>query len=310
MVNDNDINLEAIESNIKNGEMKNDINFDDGNDKNMETKANEINLNKKYKGKTLFTISNLIELLKNPLKYQQKNIENKNLFDMIYKNINDFKIDIGYKNNEKQIIELENKSNILNSEIKELSLQIEKNFEKNKIDINQFNDEKIINKNLNGEINIYLGLKKLFNEIENKLKFYEDNKLKILKLNESISDKEKEVNNYIDIIKVHIEKSAKLINIKDIFNEYKLELQKNIEYKPQYKEHSDIFSKENIDNFKIGDLYQFLKTYLKEHNFSITKRDITNFNLLVEILNEFSELYYIYENNIDVKFLPKFNRIK
>ena len=151
---------------------------------------------------------------------------------MIYKNINDFKIDIGYKNNEKQIIELENKSNILNSEIKELLLQIEKNFEKNKIDINQLNDEKIINKNLNGEINIYLGLKKLFNEIENKLKFYEDNKLKILKLNESISDKEKEVNNYIDIIKVHIEKSAKLINIKDIFNEYKLELQKNIEYKP------------------------------------------------------------------------------
>ena len=77
----------------------------------------------------------MIELLKNPLKYQQKNIEKKNLFDMIYKNIDDFKIDIGYKNNEKQIIELGNKSNILNSEIKELLLQIEKNFEKNKIDI-------------------------------------------------------------------------------------------------------------------------------------------------------------------------------
>ena len=40
MVNDNDINLEAIESNIKNDEMKNDINFDDGNAKNMETKSN------------------------------------------------------------------------------------------------------------------------------------------------------------------------------------------------------------------------------------------------------------------------------
>ena len=37
----------------------------------------------------------MIELLKNPLKYQQKNIEKKNLFDMIYKNIDDFKIDIG-----------------------------------------------------------------------------------------------------------------------------------------------------------------------------------------------------------------------
>ena len=54
---------------------------------------------------------------------------------MIYKNIDDFKIDIGYKNNEKQIIELENKSKILNTEIKELLVQMEKNFEKNKIDI-------------------------------------------------------------------------------------------------------------------------------------------------------------------------------
>ena len=164
--------------------------------------------------------------------------------------------------------------------------------------------------NLDGEINLYLDLKKLYNEIENKIKFYEDNKIKILKLNESISNNEKEVNDYINIIKEYIEKAAKLINIIDIFNEYKLELQKNIEYKPEYKEHSDIFSEENINNFKIADLYQLLKTYLKDHNFSITKRDITNFNLLVEILNEFRELYYIYENNIDVKLLPKFNRIK
>ena len=178
---------------------------------------------------------------------------------MIYKNIDDFKIDIGYKNNEKQIIELENKSKILKTQIKELLSQMEKNFEKNKIDINQLNDGKTVGVNLDGEINLYLDLKKLYNEIENKIKFYEDNKIKILKLNESISNKEKEVNDYINIIKEYIEKAAKLINIIDIFKEYKLELQKNIEYKPEYKEHSDIFSEENINNFKIADLYQLLK---------------------------------------------------
>ena len=90
MVNDNNINLEAIESNIKKDEIKNDIKIGVENAKNMENKVNEINLNKEYKGKTIFTISNLIELLKSPLKYQQKNIEKKNLFDMIYKNIDEY----------------------------------------------------------------------------------------------------------------------------------------------------------------------------------------------------------------------------
>ena len=33
----------------------------------------------------------------------------------------------------------------------------------------------------------------------------------------------------------------------------------------------------------------------------MTKRDITNYNLFVEVITTFTELMIIYENNVDVK---------
>jgi hypothetical protein len=33
----------------------------------------------------------------------------------------------------------------------------------------------------------------------------------------------------------------------------------------------------------------------------LTKRDITNYNLFVEVITTFTELMIIYENNVDVK---------
>lgn len=34
---------------------------------------------------------------------------------------------------------------------------------------------------------------------------------------------------------------------------------------------------------------------------NLTKRDITNYNLFVEVITTFTELMIIYENNVDVK---------
>ena len=72
---------------------------------------------------------------------------------------------------------------------------------------------------------------------------------------------------------------------------------------PEYQEYSDIFNNKNITNFKIVELYSCLEDYLKDYQYSIIKKDITNFNLFVEILNNFNELFYIYKDNVDVNLL-------
>ncbi len=72
--------------------------------------------------------------------------------------------------------------------------------------------------------------------------------------------------------------------------------------KPEYKEHPDIFNNKNIDNFNIDNFLRFLEAHLKAHSFSIIKRDITNYNMFIEILNSFPELRHYYAKNIDVNF--------
>ena len=70
-------------------------------------------------------------MLKNPLKYLQKNIITKNLFDSIYKKIDDLKNEVRYNEKFKPIFELENECKDLNSKIKELMISIEDYIEKN-----------------------------------------------------------------------------------------------------------------------------------------------------------------------------------
>ncbi len=72
----------------------------------MKIKIKKIDLNKKYEGKTNFSGSELIEILKIPLNFFQKNVITNNLFDSIYKKVDDLKIEIGYNKNLKQIFEL------------------------------------------------------------------------------------------------------------------------------------------------------------------------------------------------------------
>ena len=116
----------------------------------IEKKEKVINLNQEYKGKKIFSGSELIQMLKNPTKFQQKVIQKKNLFDSIYRAVDDFKKEIGYKDSEEQIFKLKDISKDLDVNINELMKKIETNFVKDfanmKIDIK--NIKKINEQNL------------------------------------------------------------------------------------------------------------------------------------------------------------------
>ena len=62
--------------------------------KSNEIKYNRINLNEKYEGKKSFTGIELVQLLKNPFKFQKRIIRNNN-FDSIYKKVDKIQKELG-----------------------------------------------------------------------------------------------------------------------------------------------------------------------------------------------------------------------
>ena len=50
----------------------------------------------------------------------------------------------------------------------------------------------------------------------------------------------------------------------------------------------------------IDDLYKFIKDCLNNNPFSLTKREIINFNFNVEVIMKFNELYFLYEKDINI----------
>ena len=236
----------------------------------------KINLNQEYKGKKIFSGSELIQMLKNPTKFQQKVIQKKNLFDSIYRAVDDFKKEIGYKDSEEQIFKLKDISKDLDVNINELMKKIETNFVKDfanmKIDIKNIKkmnekEKENLDSYLKEIINIYLELQKLKEKINKKIIFYENVIKKYQKLKKDIENNESEVNEQINQINELIKKAASLIKISDIFQNYKIVLKDNISKFPEYREHLNIFNESNIDEFIINDLYEFLTTYLKDGEF-------------------------------------------
>jgi DNA repair exonuclease SbcCD ATPase subunit len=237
----------------------------------------KINLNQEYKGKKIFSGSELIQMLKNPTKFQQKVIQKKNLFDSIYRAVDDFKKEIGYKDSEEQIFKLKDISKDLDVNINELMKKIETNFVKDfanmKIDIKNIKkinekEKENLDSYLKEIINIYLELQKLKEKINKKIIFYENVIKKYQKIKKDIENNESEVNEQINQINELIKKAASLIKISDIFQNYKIVLKDNISKFPEYREHPNIFNESNIDEFIINDLYEFLTTYLKDGEFS------------------------------------------
>ena len=151
-------------------------------------------------------------------------------------------------------------------------------------------------------MNVYLELKSLNNKFDEKIKIYENVDKEILKINDVIERKEEKINEEINKIKDKLEKMTKLIKIENVFDEYKSNLLKKINEDEKYKEFNDIYNTKNINDFTIDKLYTFLNENLKDYSFSLSKKDITNYNLFIEIIKNYPQLYSYYKDDIDVDY--------
>ena len=260
--------------------------------KNEEQKINEDkyeNSNEIYKGNKEFTVDELIEMLENPIKHVKEDLDLEELFQSIYERIDSLKTKIGFDNYNGKFDDFITEANTIDSKNNELIEYYKKNFTGNNNDIDQTKK-------------VFSNLKTLDDKIKNKLTIYTDIKKELDLLNSVKQEKERVINGYIQKIKNIIKKVVNLINLDNLFQEFKDDLKNKIETEIEYESHKDIFTDKNINDFQIKDFYSFLINHLNynNHKYSIIKRDITNFNLFVEVLNHYQELLVIYKENLDL----------
>ena len=300
-------------TNEKNDEIKKELNHTNINEiinepaKTNEEKKNENNnLNKKKE--IIYTGDELIKMLKNPLYFQNKNIQKKNVFNSMYTEIDNLKIYVGNKLNNEEKDEIITDINDVKSKIIELKKLIDIYFETYKID---FKKIEIIQKDkqLNLDegtkkiIDIYSKVQSLNGQMDDKIQLYKDIDKKISELDDSITSNENEINEEIKKIQTSIAKIAKLIKINNVFDEYKQDLKNKIkDITENKKDYSDIYNEKNIDEFTLDKLYNFLEEHFKNYSYSIGKHDITNYNLYIEIIKNYPELYSVYKDDLDVEF--------
>ena len=281
---------------------------EDSHEKDMNTfqteKENKQSVEKFSKNsKTSFNFAEIIDILKNPFKYHQKDINIDKIYTAIYEKITRIKTDIGYDENiklndiKKEIVEL-------SEEIQNVVDSYEQYFTENKINYQNKNEKEILDTELKKHMKNYIYIKELQETINKKIPSYENiiNALSDLK---TITEKcMKEVEELTEEIKIKRQTEEKTLKtISEVFFEFKNTLKKDIMRKEEYKKYANIFSEENINEFSLEDVYAIIEETLNFNNtsFSITKKDITNFNLLVEVITNFEELKcFEYNKDLDV----------
>ena len=294
-------------TNEKNDEIKKELNHTNINEiinepaKTNEEKKNENNnLNKKKE--IIYTGDELIKMLKNPLYFQNKNIQKKNVFNSMYTEIDNLKIYVGNKLNNEEKDEIITDINDVKSKIIELKKLIDNYFETYKIDIKKIEilqkDKQLnLDEGTKKIIDIYSKVQSLNGQMDDKIQLYKDIDKKISELDDSITSNENEINEEIKKIQTSIAKIAKLIKINNVFDEYKQDLKNKIKdeneikndlnnenkdgnenkkdlkdekkNENEYKRHSDIYNEKNIDEFTLDKLYNFLEEHLKNYSYSI-----------------------------------------
>lgn len=253
--------------------------------------------------KTSFNCAEIIDMLKNPFKYHQKDINIDKIYTAIYEKITRIKTDIGYDENIK-LNDIKKEIVDLSEEIQNVVDSYEQYFIENKINYQNKNEKEILDTELKKHLKNYIYIKELQETINKKIPSYENiiNALSDLK---TITEKcMKEVEELTEEIKIKRQTEEKTLKtISEVFFEFKNTLKKDIMRKEEYKKYANIFSEENINEFSLEDVYAIIEETLNFNNtsFSITKKDITNFNLLVEVITNFEELKcFVYNKDLDV----------
>ena len=226
----------------------------------------------------------------------------------LYSKLEEIKELIGYNNSYAQIKDLEEKVVSISLNIKQIMLYFEDYFKTNNIDFKNVKKALMddnISQNDKKKLKEYSEIIPVNEKIEGKIKLYQKVKDSITELNNSLKEKEIRINKIIKQIKDEIKKVAKLISIEDVFKKYKSNLLQiiNEENENEYKQNKAIFSEKNINNFSITQFYTFISMSLTKENDQLcrTKRDITNYNLFVEIIQDFQEFKDDYQKDVDVK---------
>ena len=281
---------------------------EDSHEKDMNTfqteKENKQSVEKFSKNsKTSFNFAEIIDMLKNPFKYHQKDINIDKIYTAIYEKITRIKTDIGYDENIK-LNDIKKEIVDLSEEIQNVVDSYEQYFTENKINYQNKNEKEILDTELKKHMKNYIYIKELQETINKKIPSYENiiNALSDLK---TITEKcMKEVEELTEEIKIKRQTEEKTLKtISEVFFEFKNTLKKGIMRKEEYKKYANIFSEENINEFSLEDVYAIIEETLNFNNtsFSITKKDITNFNLLVEVITNFEELKcFEYNKDLDV----------
>ena len=281
---------------------------EDSHEKDMNTfqteKENKQSVEKFSKNsKTSFNFAEIIDMLKNPFKYHQKDINIDKIYTAIYEKITRIKTDIGYDENIK-LNDIKKEIVDLSEEIQNVVDSYEQYFTENKINYQNKNEKEILDTELKKHMKNYIYIKELQETINKKIPSYENiiNALSDLK---TITEKcMKEVEELTEEIKIKRQTEEKTLKtISEVFFEFKNTLKKDIMRKEEYKKYANIFSEENINEFSLEDVYAIIEETLNFNNtsFSITKKDITYFNLLVEVITNFEELKcFEYNKDLDV----------
>ena len=215
-----------------------------------EKLLNFLSFEEKLQGKSKFNGKELVEMLENPIKYQQKILKKTdNLFDLRNNKINEFRKDIKYDDEKlKEISKFEKEKELeifilrIRESIKNIENYIKKRYG-NKVNINSLNIKEIDDIDLKEIYNIYLQLGIYEKEISNKINSFESEKKLVLDLQKCIKNYEIHINRMINQIKDKLKKEYKFIRLFDIFDEYKENLKTKIDKNKDYLQYKDIFTK-------------------------------------------------------------------
>lgn len=262
-------------------------------------KDNEDIIQKKYNGKTLFSSEELIEMLKNPFKFKKKEIDSKKILELINIQINEIKNEMNPLSEKDQLIDLINEIKNINNTINNLKEKYDNILKKNGINfLEKIDETKGKDKD---KLNLFKEIRKLQQRIIGAISLYEKINNKLTELREIKDKKKLEIKNMLDINKSKNITKSKIISLQNLFDGFKKQLLLKIEKWNEYQEFSDIFNSTNVTEFTLNDFLLFLKSHLKsDYSFSIVKKDITNYNLLIEVVNNFREFAAYYNKNLDV----------